>query len=59
MQIIIHQINKNLMKLALDIYGTHVIEKILISFDKELCNEIFNFFILMPPIKILFSTHYT
>ena len=43
MQIIIHQINKNLMKLALDIYGTHVIEKILISFDKELCNEIFNF----------------
>ncbi len=45
MQIIIHQINKNLMKLALDIYGTHVIEKILISFDKELCNEIFNFII--------------
>ena len=43
MQIIIHQINKNLMKLALDIYGTHVIEKILISFDKELCSEIFNF----------------
>ena len=43
MQIIIHQMNKNLMKLALDIYGTHVIEKILISFDKELCNEIFNF----------------
>ena len=43
MQIIIHQINKNLMKLALDIYGTHVIEKIVISFDKELCNEIFNF----------------
>ena len=43
MQIIIHEINKNLMKLVLDIYGTHVIEKIVISFDKELCNEIFNF----------------
>ena len=43
MQIIINQINKNLMKLALDIYGTHVIEKIIINFDKEYLKEIFNF----------------
>ena len=43
MQIIINQINKNLMKLALDIYGTHVIEKIIINFDKEYLNEMFNF----------------
>ena len=45
MQIIINQINKNLMKLALDIYGTHVIEKIIINFDKEYLKEIFNFII--------------
>ncbi len=43
MQIIINQINKNLMKLALDIYGTHVIEKIIINFNKEYLKEIFNF----------------
>lgn len=43
MQIIIHQINKNLMKLALDIYGTHVIEKIIICFEQEYLKEIFNF----------------
>ena len=42
---IINQINKNLMKLALDIYGTHVIEKIIINFDKEYLKEIFNFII--------------
>ena len=45
MQIIINQINKNLMKLALDIYGTHVIEKIIINFNKEYLKEIFNFII--------------
>ena len=43
MEIIIHQINKNLMKLALDIYGTHVIEKIIICFEKEYLKEIFIF----------------
>ena len=43
MEIIIYHINKNLMKLALDIYGTHVLEKIIISFEKEYLKEIFNF----------------
>ena len=43
MEIIIYQINKNLMKLALDTYGTHVLEKIIISFEKEYLKDIFNF----------------
>jgi len=43
--IIITEINKNLMKLSLDVYGTHVLEKIILCFEHNLCQEIINFVI--------------
>ena len=38
-------IKLNLLKLSLDIYATHVIEKIISTFETEYCYEIFNFII--------------
>ena len=42
---ILRPIKMNLLKLALDIYGTHVIEKILMTFEFEYCIDIYNFII--------------
>jgi hypothetical protein len=42
---ILNPIKMNLYKLALDIYSTHVIEKILMTFEFEYCIEIYNFII--------------
>ena len=42
-QMIITYINQYLLKLALDIYGTHVLEKIITCFEYEYCEKIFDF----------------
>ncbi len=42
---ILRPIKMNLLKLALDIYGTHVIEKILMTFEFEYSIDIYNFII--------------
>ena len=42
-QMIIQIIKLNLLQLSLDIYGTHVIEKIIMTFEFEFIFEIFNF----------------
>ena len=42
---ILRPIKMNLLKLALDIYATHVIEKILMTFEFEYCIDIYNFII--------------
>jgi len=41
--ILLNSIKLNLLKLSLDIYATHVIEKILITFEFEYLIEIYNF----------------
>ena len=42
---ILRPIKMNLFKLALDIYGSHVIEKILMTYEIEYCIDIYNFII--------------
>ena len=42
-EIVINSINKQLMKLCLDIYGTHVLEKILNCFEYEFVKPIMKF----------------
>ena len=42
-EIVIEPINKNLKKLALDIYGTHVLEKIILCLEPEYCKNLIRF----------------
>ena len=44
-QMILQPIKLNLQKLSLDVYGTHVLEKIIMTFETEYCYEIFNFIV--------------
>jgi hypothetical protein len=44
-KIIVQIVNSNLMKFSFDIYGCHILEKIIMCYEPEICKEIYNFII--------------
>ena len=44
-KMIIQIVNSNLLKFSFDIYGCHIIEKIIICYEPEICKEIYKFII--------------
>ena len=42
---IIQIVNSNLLKFSFDIYGCHIIEKIIICYEPVICKDIYNFII--------------
>ena len=44
-KMIIQIVNSNLLKFSFDIYGCHIIEKIIICYEPVICKDIYNFII--------------